>query len=134
MAQGPTPQPNYCHMSLSTNLSFHDKRYKPHQITNHSIQKRIQYDKYNLCNKYHVILYKDLINNKKLTELFCRFKDSASTLPASAGLPGSRASPDAPCTKKVVSSSENGGTPQWLVYNGKSHLQMDDDWGYTYLI
>ena len=23
-----------------------------------------------------------------------------------------------------------GGTPKWLVYNGTSHLEMDDDWGY----
>ena len=27
--------------------------------------------------------------------------------------------------------SINGGTPQWMVYNGKSHLEMDDDWGYS---
>ena len=25
--------------------------------------------------------------------------------------------------------SMNGGTPKWMVYMGKSHLEMDDDWG-----
>ena len=25
-----------------------------------------------------------------------------------------------------------GPTPKWLVYTGKSHLEMDDDWGYPY--
>ena len=24
--------------------------------------------------------------------------------------------------------SINGGTPKWMVYKGKSHLEMDDDW------
>ena len=26
----------------------------------------------------------------------------------------------------------NGGTPKWLVYDGKSHENLDDDWGYLY--
>ena len=28
--------------------------------------------------------------------------------------------------------SMNCGTPKWLVHEGKSHLEMDDDWGYPY--
>ena len=24
------------------------------------------------------------------------------------------------------------GTPEWIVYNGKSQSKMDDDWGYPY--
>ena len=29
--------------------------------------------------------------------------------------------------------SKNGGTPHsWMVYKGKSHVEMDDDWGYPY--
>ena len=24
------------------------------------------------------------------------------------------------------------GTPKWMVYKRKSHLEMDDDWGYLY--
>jgi len=26
--------------------------------------------------------------------------------------------------------SISGGTPKWMVYNGNSPSQMDDDWGY----
>ena len=29
---------------------------------------------------------------------------------------------------KYMGGSINGGTPKWMDYNGKSHLQMDDDW------
>ena len=25
-----------------------------------------------------------------------------------------------------------GSTPKWIVYQGKPHLEMDDDWGYAY--
>ena len=28
--------------------------------------------------------------------------------------------------------SINGYTQKWLIYQGKSHLQMDDDWGYPH--
>ena len=31
-----------------------------------------------------------------------------------------------------MGGSINGGTPIWLVCNGKSHLGMDDDWGYPH--
>ena len=27
----------------------------------------------------------------------------------------------------------NGATPRWMVYKGKYHLEMDDDWGYPIL-
>ena len=30
--------------------------------------------------------------------------------------------------------SFNGGTQKWLVYKGKPHLEMDDDWGYPIII
>ena len=33
----------------------------------------------------------------------------------------------------VISWSSNGVTPKWMVYNGKSHLEMDDDWGSPYV-
>ena len=26
--------------------------------------------------------------------------------------------------------SVNGGIPKWMVYKGKSHLEMDKNWGY----
>jgi len=28
--------------------------------------------------------------------------------------------------------SINGCTPEWVVYNGKSQAEMDDDWGYPH--
>ena len=28
--------------------------------------------------------------------------------------------------------SWHGGTPKWMVYNGQSHIEMDDDWGYPH--
>ena len=28
--------------------------------------------------------------------------------------------------------SINGGTPKWMVYNGKSQQKMDENWGYPY--
>ena len=31
-----------------------------------------------------------------------------------------------------VVSSSSWGSPNWLVYNGQSYLEMDDDWGYPY--
>ena len=33
---------------------------------------------------------------------------------------------------KIWRASINGGTHKWMVYRGKSHLEMDDDWGYPH--
>jgi hypothetical protein len=35
-----------------------------------------------------------------------------------------------PNKKTHLGVSINGETPKWMVYNGKSCLEMDDDWGY----
>ena len=37
------------------------------------------------------------------------------------------------CLYAHMGVSWNGGTPKWKVYNGKSHLEMDDDWGFRFL-
>ena len=36
------------------------------------------------------------------------------------------------CLNSHVGGSINGDTPKWMVYKGKYHLEMDDDWGYPY--
>ena len=30
----------------------------------------------------------------------------------------------------MLGISLNGAIPKWLIYHGKSHEKMDDDWGY----
>ena len=38
-----------------------------------------------------------------------------------------------PCTNSTHGGFHKWGHPRsWMVYKGKSHLEMDDDWGYPY--
>ena len=45
-----------------------------------------------------------------------------------------RSPSDCKPAEHIMEVSINGGTPkERIVYKGKSHLEMDDEWGYPYL-